>query len=69
MPGQKLKVEGMSCGHCVATIQKAIGCLSGVSSVNVNLNDKEVFVEFDENKLTLGIIASKIKEAGFDVVS
>ena len=32
-----LKVEGMSCGHCVNSIEKSVGSLSGVSAVKVDL--------------------------------
>lgn len=69
MANQRLGVEGMSCGHCVATIQKALGDLSGVRKVDVNLEKKEVSVEFDEVSIGIGAISAKIKEAGFDVLS
>src|SRR5690606_41985210 len=42
-----LKVEGMSCGHCVNSIETNVGELTGVSAVKVDLANKEVAVEFD----------------------
>lgn len=68
MAKEKLLVEGMSCGHCVATIKKAVGGLAGVLSVDVVLDDKEVNIEFDDSKIALGAISSKIKDSGFEVV-
>lgn len=68
MTKKKLLVEGMSCGHCVATIKKAVGGLAGVLSVDIFLDNKEVNIEFDGSKIALEAISSKIKEAGFEVI-
>ncbi len=67
MTREKFVVEGMSCGHCVATIKKAVGGLAGVINVDISLENKEVSVEFDENKLTIATVFTKIKTAGFEV--
>lgn len=67
MAKEKFVVEGMSCGHCVATIKKAVGGLAGVVNVEVSLDHKEVSVEFDADKVEIGAVFSKIKEAGFEV--
>jgi len=37
-------VPGMSCGHCVAAIEGEVGKISGVSSVQVDLDAKLVTV-------------------------
>jgi copper chaperone len=68
MVNKKFFVEGMSCGHCVATIKKAVGGLAGILNVDIILDNKEVNIEFDDSKVELGVISSKIKEAGFDVI-
>lgn len=67
MAKEKFVVAGMSCGHCVATIKKAVGGLAGVVNVDVSLDNKEVSVEFDESKVTIGTVFTKIKDAGFEV--
>jgi copper chaperone len=69
MQNLKLKVTGMSCDHCVKTIQKAVGELSGVQQVNVDLDNKEVTVTMDENETDLKTITSKIVEVGYEVVT
>lgn len=67
MANRTIGVEGMSCQHCVETIQKSLAELAGVRSVSVNLEKKEVAVEFDENQVGQAELASKITAAGFEV--
>jgi len=62
-----LKVEGMSCGHCVSSIETNVGELTGVSTVKVDLANKEVSVEFD-NAATLVQIKETIEDQGYDLV-
>lgn len=61
-----LKVEGMSCGHCVKSIETSVGELNGVSAVKVDLATKEVTVEFD-NETTIEQIKETIEDQGYDV--
>ncbi|MDQ0416698.1 copper chaperone [Croceifilum oryzae] len=63
---QILQVEGMSCNHCVKTIEGALEQI-GVKS-NVDLAGKSVTVEFHEGKVTLEQIKDVIENQGFDVV-
>lgn len=42
-----IKVEGMHCEKCEAKVKNALIELDGVSSVEVNLNDKLVSVSHD----------------------
>jgi copper chaperone len=61
-----LTVEGMSCGHCVQTIEKTLSKL-GVASVQVSLEKKSVDVKYDQAKLTLDAIKEAIEDQGYDV--
>jgi len=61
-----LKVEGMSCGHCVKSIESSVGELQGVSAVSVDLANKEVTVEFD-NDTTIAQIKETIEDQGYDL--
>ncbi|ARD47528.1 copper chaperone CopZ [Sporosarcina sp. P33] len=63
-----LKVQGMSCNHCVNSIETSVGNLTGVSSVKVDLGSNEVSVEFDSQKTTLDQIKETIEEQGYDIV-
>ena len=62
-----LKVEGMSCNHCVNSIETNVGALAGVSAVKVDLGTNEVSVEFDNAEITLDQIKEAIEEQGYDV--
>jgi len=41
----KLKIEGMSCGHCVMHVKKALSNVGGVSAVEVDLQSGEAQIE------------------------
>ncbi|RTR28148.1 copper chaperone [Robertmurraya yapensis] len=62
-----LNVQGMSCGHCVNTIEGIVGKLDGISEVKVHLENGTVDVEFDSNKVTLETIKETIDDQGYDV--
>lgn len=68
MKNEVLKVEGMSCMHCVNAIKKAVGGLKGVETVEVNLNSKTVTVSYDDAKVTLAEIKNAIEDQGYDVL-
>jgi copper chaperone len=63
-----LKVEGMTCQHCVQTVSEKVGKMTGVEKVDVSLEQKEVTVDFDESKTQTEEIAAQIVEAGFEVI-
>ena len=63
-----LKVEGMTCQHCVQTVSEMVGKMAGVQKVDVNLDQKEVTIEFDESQTKLDEVSVQIVEAGFEVV-
>jgi len=62
-----LNVEGMSCSHCENAVKKSVGGLNGVKSVTVDLKGKKVTVEYDPDKVTIGIIKDTIEDQGYDV--
>lgn len=64
-----LKVEGMSCSHCVNAVTKAVSALAGVSGVNVSLAEKTVSVDYSDDQVSLESIKEAIEEEGYDVVS
>ena len=62
-----VKINGMSCGHCVSAVTSALNGLDGIDNVNVDLIKGEA--TYDE---TTPVPSEKIKEAisaiGFEVV-
>ena len=59
-----LKVGGMMCNHCKMKVEKALQAVSGVESVNVDLEAKEVVVTGDADHTKL---VTAITMAGFSV--
>lgn len=62
-----LKVEGMSCGHCKAAVEKALKGIDGVDSAVVDLNNKTAEVTLNKN-LNNDILSNAVTEAGYEVV-
>lgn len=63
-----IHIEGMSCGHCTARVQKALEGLAGISAVEVDLTKNSATVEADAT-VTDAAITEAIDDAGYDVVS
>ncbi|WP_334074867.1 MULTISPECIES: copper chaperone CopZ [Paenibacillus] len=61
-----LQVEGMSCNHCVNSVEGAVKELG--ATAKVDLSAKSVTVSYDENKITLEAIKEAIEDQGYDVV-
>ncbi len=59
-----LSVPGMSCGHCEAAVKSEVGKVTGVESVSVDLDDKDVVVTGDS--LDLDAIIAAVDEAGYE---
>lgn len=68
MEKEIIKVEGMSCEHCVNAITKALKQLTGIKNVKVNLKDKEVLVEYISETISLSTIKTEIENQGYDVI-
>ena len=62
-----LKVKGMSCQHCVQSVQGAVAALGAAATVR--LEDDTVQVQFDDKRVTLQQLKEAIEDQGYDVVS
>jgi len=62
-----INVDGITCEHCVDTIKEAVEILDGVFNVDVDIEKKQVVVEFNEKIAKLENLIAKIKEVGFEV--
>ncbi len=61
----QFKSEGLSCGHCVATVTKAVKALDTQAVVTVDLPTQMIKVETQKS---LEDIASVIEKAGYPVL-
>ncbi|MEK4701921.1 copper chaperone CopZ [Solibacillus sp. FSL R7-0668] len=68
MENVTLNVKGMSCGHCVKSVEGSVGALEGVDQVKVDLQAGQVNLAFNSDKVTLDKIKEVIDEQGYDVV-
>jgi len=61
----RIRVGGMHCATCVATIEDVLGALDGVSSVTVNLGTEKAQVEYNPQVATLKQMRRAIEDAGY----
>ena len=45
---KKIKIEGMACAHCAASVENALKSVTGVQSAQVCLEDKCAVVTLNE---------------------
>ncbi|MEG0254985.1 MAG: copper chaperone CopZ [Vagococcus sp.] len=69
MSKEKIKIDGMSCGHCVARIEKAVSEIDGVEKFKIKLKDAEAKIKFDETKVPLEKVMEVITELGYEASS
>ncbi len=64
----QLRVDGLSCPFCAYGIEKKLGAIEGVQSVETNLKDGVVIVTMQDGATLDEAMAKKaVKEAGFSL--
>ncbi|GAA6012476.1 hypothetical protein JCM11491_004343 [Sporobolomyces phaffii] len=61
-----LKVEGMTCGSCVASIENGLKGQEGIVSVTVALLAERAVIEYDASTWTAEKLAEEIGDMGFE---
>jgi len=64
-----LKIAGMSCASCAATIEKALRKMDGVKSAHVNFATERARVEYDPTLVSILDLRKAIQDAGYEVES
>jgi len=59
-----LKIAGMTCGHCVGQVTKALTQLDGVQIKTVKVG--EALVAYDQREITPADIARAVNEVGYE---
>lgn len=59
-------VEGMTCGHCVSAVTEEVGGVTGVTDVEVDLENSQVTVTGD-GPVDDASVRAAIDEAGYEV--
>jgi copper chaperone len=63
-----LKIEGMTCGHCVQSLTEGLSELEGVRHVEVTLDQGQASVEYDEGQISIEALRAKVSEIGYRAV-
>ncbi len=66
MKNETIKIDGMSCGHCVMAVKKEL------SKLDLNVKDVKIGsaeLEYDENKVTHDDIKKAVEEAGYVIIN
>lgn len=62
---QKIKISGMSCAACSASVERRLSREEGVSKIAVNLLGAEANIEYDSDVIDMARIEEIIKKLGF----
>ncbi|GAC1652059.1 MAG: heavy metal translocating P-type ATPase [Gemmatimonadaceae bacterium] len=63
----QLKIGGLSCSFCVASITKALGRMDGVREANVNLAHEEALIEYEPERVTPAQLKETLLDLGYTV--
>ncbi|MGA9408149.1 MAG: cation transporter [Bacteroidota bacterium] len=66
MKTQELRIEGMSCMHCVMSVKKELGKLTGVVVEDVQIGKAKI--HYDETTVSRQMLENTIDEAGYKLV-
>ena len=66
MESVSLKVTGMTCGGCVASVTRVLKNVKGVGKVDVSLAESQARVEFDPSLANREQLRAAVEGAGFD---
>ena len=61
----KLRVTGMTCGHCQVKVEQALQGMAGVFTAVVDLPDGEAEVDFDDDATTADQLIRAVERAGY----
>ena len=60
-----LAITGMTCGHCVDAVKKALAAVPGVEEVEVTLAPPRAVVSCDPSRTTVEILTKATAEEGY----
>lgn len=65
MNTKTVKVPGISCGHCVATIEREVGDLTGVDSVKAEQGSRQVTISWDPEATDWVVIEEHLRDIDY----
>lgn len=61
----KLKIEGMHCKGCSNRLEKVLNNTNGIEKAEVNFEQKEATITYNESQTNIEKIKGTIQDAGF----
>jgi Cu+-exporting ATPase len=65
----QVKASGLMCSFCTMSVEKALGRLPGINTVQVNLVHGIILVDADRKRVSETDVARKVEELGYTVVA
>ena len=66
MKTSELKIDGMSCGHCVMSVRKELSKIQNLQVEDVQIGSARV--SYDDTKVTSSDLSQAVQEAGYRLV-
>ena len=63
-----LKIQGMTCNHCVMRVTKALKAIPGVQDAQVDLQKAEAVVSYDETQVNQSEFSAAVGNVGYKVI-
>ena len=64
-----IRITGMSCATCAATIERGLSDTRGVEQAHVNFASEKASIEYDSSKVNLATIRNTISQLGYGVAT
>lgn len=61
-----IQISGMSCGHCVGAVSRALKAVAGVNEADVKIG--AATVQFDPAATTVAQMTDAVADAGYQVI-
>lgn len=65
---QNYKVGGMTCASCAVSLESFLSPLKGVKKVSVNYPNQNVYIEYDQNQISVEKLKEKAAEIGYEIL-
>ncbi len=65
MKSLKLKVSGMHCHGCVASVKEALLTTEGINKAEIDISNDTATVEFIENMVSIDRLVLAVENAGY----
>ncbi len=65
----QVKASGLMCSFCTMSVEKALGRMPGINSVQVNLVHGIILVDAERDRVSEAQVAQKVEELGYTVVA